>query len=279
VEQCAIGLLRHGDGEQARWLVRRGERRIGADDWLALVGRHGRLPEHVLFLLPALADDSQHVVPAAVTGGGDEVYESDLPQRGQHVLDLLVQRCSEAAVRAVLVRVCVDPDGPRDAGEALRLLGGPTRAELQPIVEALARDPANATALAFLAELGAEQEVARVWQTCDVPWWPRTAVPPPADPPAKALLELLTELYGDAPDEFRQFVSASLVANDARQVLTGMTSRHADPASQYESAVTVLERNGLLDDVFFAALARNRPGMRRRVEELAALWHSKNQLP
>jgi hypothetical protein len=101
----------------------------------------------------------------------------------------------------------------------------------------------------------------------------------PADPPAKALLVLLTELYGDTPDEFRRFVATSFAKEEAQQVLTRMASRHADPASQYESALAVLEHLGLLDDAFLAALTRDRPGMRRRVEALAALWHSKSHLP
>lgn len=269
VEQCVIGLLRHGDGDQARWLVRRDIRRIDAATWLALVGRHGRLPEHVLFLLPALSDDSQHVVPAAVTGGGDEVYESDLPRRGQSALATLVQRTSEEAVRAVLVRACVEHDGLRDADEALRLLGGPTNADVQAIVDALARDPANPTALAFLADLGAELEVARVWQARAVPWWPCSATPMPVEKPVTTPLELLVELYGDAPEEFRRFISASFTAEPARQLLTQMTSRQADPASQYESALAALERHGLLDYDFFTALTRDRPGRRDVIERVA----------
>jgi hypothetical protein len=169
----ARGVVMRGSREQARELARL--LRDDRDAW-QLVGTEGRLPEHVLLLRGLLVNDpGESVMPASVTGGGDEVMESGVPEKATRIILELARKLGKEAVGHVLVEALLEEeaDWVRISFESdLEELGGPWPSDIPVLLEHLRQHPGSGMGLTLLARTGAgEPELVALWEELGVPWW------------------------------------------------------------------------------------------------------------
>jgi len=169
----ARGVVARGTREQALKLAH-----LMRDERYAwqLIETEGRLPEHVLLVRGVLFHDpGERVMPASVTGGGDEVMESGVPEAATRVILGLARKLGKEDVGHVLVGALLEEE---DHNVRLSLqfdlerLGGPWPADLPMLLEHLRRQPDSEMGLTLLARTGVgERELAALWEEHRVPWW------------------------------------------------------------------------------------------------------------
>lgn len=184
--------LKTWSGELARGVVQRGTREQALE--LAWVMRddagawqfardEGRLPEHALLVLGHVRHDpGDSVMPASVTGTGDEVFSSDVPETAAAVIGELARKLGRAEVVSVLIEGVLREDDPnvRDflKGE-IDSLGGPAPGDAPRLLRYLQEWPDSGTALELLAKTGAgERELVELWARLGVAWWPEPDTAP-----------------------------------------------------------------------------------------------------
>ena len=188
---AARGVVERGDRAHARELARL--MRYDRDVW-QLARDHARLAEHALLVSGyVLSDPGDSVMPASVTGGGDEVISSDVPDNAARIVRALVEKCGRDEVRDALVEALLWPSSGRDGVQSglppalswdedsysrqffddeLKRLGGPRSAVVPRLLEHLREEPDSAPALELLARTGVGEELlTRLWQELRVPWW------------------------------------------------------------------------------------------------------------
>ncbi len=166
----ALGVARVGSRAQVLRLAEL----VRDHSWaIGLAERYGHHPEHALLVLGALAHDpGDSVVPASVTGGGDEVYGSDVPERARGVIRCIVERTNREDVRVAFLEAALWGTS-YDAQRLFDEHGGPRPIDAPRILQHLERSPDDALALQYLAETKrGEHELRTLWSRLGVPWWP-----------------------------------------------------------------------------------------------------------
>ena len=169
----ARGVVARGTREQALKLAH-----LMRDERYAwqLIETEGHLPEHMLLVRGFLYHDpGESVMPASVTGGGDEVMESGVPEAATRAILGLARKLGKEDVGHVLVGALLEEE---DHNVRLSLqfdlerLGGPWPADLPMLLEHLRRQPDSEMGLTLLARMGVgERELAALWEELRVPWW------------------------------------------------------------------------------------------------------------
>jgi hypothetical protein len=172
-----LAVVRHGDdalGLELAW------RLAESHDGLQLCKDEGRLPSHALLVLGAIHHDpGEQVIPAGVTGGGDEVEESGVPDAVRSAVDRIVDVTSQDEVRRVFLEAILRGyDSEWGGGNSYGLvgtlffeLGGPQPADCDRLLAQLRVQPANGVALSLLADIGrGEAELLDIWRKRGVPW-------------------------------------------------------------------------------------------------------------
>jgi hypothetical protein len=185
----ARAIMERGNGAQALELARL----MRDDDLWKLTPEMGRLPEHALLVAGYVCSDpGERTIPADITGGGDEVIVSDVPEKAERFIENLARTHGSEPVRDALVEGLLwrsdDREGPdrippelresfdsyvgRFFQDMLTRLGGP-RVEMVPrLIEHLRTQRDSAVALALLAATGGgEAELVALWEELRVPWW------------------------------------------------------------------------------------------------------------
>jgi hypothetical protein len=173
-----VAVLRHGDdalGMELAW------RLAESNHSLQLCMDEGRLPSHALLVLGAIHHDpGEHVIPAGVSGGGDEVVGSGVPDAVRAAVDRIVETTSQEEVRRVFLEAILrgyDSEWGRGdsyglVGNLFFALGGPQPADCGRLLTQLRGDPSNGVALGLLADIGrGEAELLDVWRERGVAWW------------------------------------------------------------------------------------------------------------
>ncbi|MBZ4421769.1 hypothetical protein [Myxococcus sp. RHSTA-1-4] len=169
----ASGIVLRGNRAQAlelAWLLR------GDSSVWTLARDEGRLPEHALLVLGYVrSDPGDSVMPASVTGGGDEVFPSGVPEEATAVVRQLAEKLSREEVVSALVEAALredDSDVSYFLDDTINALGGPGKADVPRLLQHLREQPGDRVALALLARTGAgEMELAALWDRLGVPWW------------------------------------------------------------------------------------------------------------
>ena len=125
----------------------------------------GRFPEHALFALaPFPSEGSSYVVPASVTGGGDEVFDDDGPDRSAEVLAALEKRVGKDGERAAFLDFALTFSSA-DALEYVERFGDVKREDAQRILQELTARPGDAIALDCLRRTRTgEPQLAGLWR-------------------------------------------------------------------------------------------------------------------
>ena len=150
---------------------------------IELCRQYGRLPSHALLVLGAIANDpGEHVVPASITGGGDEVAGSGTPDEVRAAIRAIVKRTDAEAVRRHLLEAMLRGYGPDwGSGESWGLLeriffqaGGPLPGDQPRLLVQLEASPMDEVALRYLAIIGTgEGELLDILRRQGVHWLPR----------------------------------------------------------------------------------------------------------
>ncbi|NNC15114.1 hypothetical protein HJC22_05120 [Corallococcus exiguus] len=137
----------------------------------------GRLPEHALLVLGHVRHDpGDSVMPASVTGMGDEVFSSDVLDEASGVIGKLVRTLGRKEVVSALIEGMLREDDSNVLnfldGE-IDALGGPAPRDAPRLLRYLQEQPDSRTALDLLAKTGAdERALVELWAELGVEWWP-----------------------------------------------------------------------------------------------------------